>query len=115
MAGSFISYQHSLGLANCATGGCTLTVEQLAEQALSDHVHFVARSSSLKFTYLPDLKTLRIDGCLPTYYLKQIVQETLRELPGVEGIDNRISVVGRAALIGELEADRKADFRRVPT
>lgn len=115
MAGSFISCQRSSGLTNCAAGGRTLTVEQLAEQALSDHVHFVARSGSLKFTYVPDLKILRIDGCLPTYYLKQIAQETLRELPEVEGIDNRISVVGRAALIGELEADRETAVRRVRT
>ena len=115
MAGSSISSHRSSYLSSCATDCRALSVEQLAEQALSDHVHFVARSRSLKFTYLPELKTLRIDGCLPTYYLKQIVQETLRELPEVEEIDNRISVVGRTALIGELEADRRVEFRRVRT
>jgi osmotically-inducible protein OsmY len=32
-------------------------------------------------------------GCLPTYYLKQIAQEVVAHLEGVERIDNQIQVV----------------------
>ncbi len=32
-------------------------------------------------------------GCLPTYYLKQIAQEVVARLEGVEAIDNQIQVV----------------------
>jgi hypothetical protein len=37
---------------------------------------------------------LRLTGKLPTFYLKQLVQETVRHIPGVQGIHNDITVVG---------------------
>ena len=36
---------------------------------------------------------LVLRGCLPTYYLKQVAQEVVASLPGVERIDNQIQVV----------------------
>ncbi len=36
---------------------------------------------------------LALRGCLPTYYLKQIAQEVVARLEGVEAIDNQIQVV----------------------
>jgi hypothetical protein len=36
---------------------------------------------------------LSVSGPLPSFYLKQMVQETLRNLVGVVQIDNRINVV----------------------
>ena len=39
---------------------------------------------------------LVLRGCLPTYYLKQIAQEAVAPLEGVERIDNRIQVVPTA-------------------
>jgi osmotically-inducible protein OsmY len=36
---------------------------------------------------------LILNGCLPTYYLKQLAQEAVARLHGVERIDNRIEVV----------------------
>ncbi len=50
----------------------------------------------------PALKTISCDwlggvlvlrGCLPSYYLKQIAQEAVVSLEGVERIDNQIQVV----------------------
>ena len=35
-------------------------------------------------------------GCLPTYYLKQVAQEVVAHLEGVERIDNQIEVVSPA-------------------
>ena len=36
---------------------------------------------------------LVLRGCLPTYYLKQIAQEAVAHLKGVERLDNQIQVV----------------------
>jgi osmotically-inducible protein OsmY len=36
---------------------------------------------------------LILRGCLPSYYLKQIAQEAVASLEGVERIDNQIQVV----------------------
>jgi osmotically-inducible protein OsmY len=36
---------------------------------------------------------LVLRGCLPTYYLKQVAQEVVARLEGVEMIDNQIQVV----------------------
>jgi osmotically-inducible protein OsmY len=36
---------------------------------------------------------LTLNGCLPTYYLKQVAQEAVARLNGVERVDNRIEVV----------------------
>jgi osmotically-inducible protein OsmY len=35
---------------------------------------------------------LVLRGCLPTYYLKQVAQEAVTHLEGVERIDNQIEV-----------------------
>ncbi|MBV9123610.1 MAG: BON domain-containing protein [Planctomycetes bacterium] len=42
---------------------------------------------------------LTLRGCVPTYYLKQVAQEAVAQVPGVERIENRIAVLtsGRAA------------------
>jgi len=47
---------------------------------------------------------LYLTGKLPTYYLKQLVQETLRRLKGVEQIVNGIDVV---TLIGNASLSEK--------
>jgi hypothetical protein len=36
--------------------------------------------------------TLVLEGRLPTYYLKQMLQTVLRDVDGVDEIDNRIAV-----------------------
>jgi hypothetical protein len=38
---------------------------------------------------------------LPTFYLKQLVQETIRHIPGVQGIRNEIAVVNAAGVSSE--------------
>jgi hypothetical protein len=46
-------------------------------------------------------KTLCLSGRLPTFYLKQLVQETIRHIPGVQSIHNEISVVSAAGMSSE--------------
>jgi osmotically-inducible protein OsmY len=43
---------------------------------------------------------LVLRGCLPTYYLKQVAQEVVAHLEGVEGVENQIQVVPGASRSG---------------
>lgn len=36
--------------------------------------------------------TLKLRGSLPTFHLKQVLQATLRNLPGVSTVENRVEV-----------------------
>lgn len=38
---------------------------------------------------------LVLSGCLPSYYLKQQLQEVVRRVAGVRGIENRVEVATR--------------------
>ncbi len=61
-----------------------------AQTLIESHPQFVGRSRLFKFEY--DGDTLIIHGAVPTFYLKQMLQTTLRNLDGVRLIDNRVSV-----------------------
>jgi hypothetical protein len=43
---------------------------------------------------------LCLTGRLPTFYLKQLVQETVRHIPGVKGVWNEITVIEGASRSG---------------
>jgi hypothetical protein len=64
----------------------------LARESLEKHPHFRGRSSNVCIEQRG--RMLRLTGKLPTFYLKQLVQETVRHIPGVQGVLNDISVVG---------------------
>jgi len=66
-------------------------LERRASEALASHPHFVGRSAVLQLEN--DGKYLVVSGSLPSFYLKQLVQEVLMRVDGVERIDNRIDVV----------------------
>jgi osmotically-inducible protein OsmY len=40
---------------------------------------------------------LVLRGCLPSYYLKQVAQEAVASLDGVEAVDNLIDIVRTAS------------------
>ena len=63
----------------------------LARQHLEDHPHFRGRLSGLRIEHRG--RTLFLSGRLPTFYLKQLVQEAVRHLPGVQRVRNEIDVV----------------------
>lgn len=65
------------------------TVVREARRILSEHRTLGNRVESLLFTC--DCGVLTIEGELPTYYEKQLLQESLMQLAGVT-IDNRASV-----------------------
>jgi osmotically-inducible protein OsmY len=61
----------------------------LAERCLRSNSYLALKNISCD--WLDGVLVLR--GCLPTYYLKQIAQEAVAPLEGVERIDNQIQVV----------------------
>ena len=61
----------------------------LAERCLRSNLYLALKT--ITCDWLDGVLVLR--GCLPTYYLKQIAQEAVASLEGVERIDNQIQVV----------------------
>ncbi len=63
----------------------------IARQYLESHPHFRGRTNGVRIVHEgPDLF---LTGRLPTFYLKQLVQEAMRHVPGVQYVYNRIDVV----------------------
>ncbi len=68
------------------------TAEQVAERAESElrrNAYFALKNIACEYRE----GVLTLNGCLPTYYLKQVAQEAVARLDGVQRIDNRIEVV----------------------
>ena len=65
----------------------------LAERRLRSNPYLALKNVSCG--WLDGVLVLR--GCLPSYYLKQIAQEAVASLAGVERIDNQIQVVTPAS------------------
>lgn len=63
----------------------------VARTYLESHPHFRGRMNDVAITQ--DGRTLLLTGRLPTFYLKQLVQEAVRRVPGVYGVRNMIDVV----------------------
>jgi hypothetical protein len=66
-----------------------VSINELAERRLRSNPYLALKS--LLCVYLDGVLFLR--GCLPTYYLKQLAQEAVADLNGVDRIDNQIQVV----------------------
>ena len=65
------------------------SLQAVAERAL--HSGPYPALKKLSCDYRGGVLVLR--GCLPSYYLKQLAQEVVAHLEGVEGVDNQIQVV----------------------
>jgi hypothetical protein len=63
----------------------------LARYHLENHPHFRGRVNEVAIDH--DGRTLVLSGRLPTFYLKQLVQEAVRHVPGVQIVRNTIDVV----------------------
>jgi BON domain len=69
----------------------TVNLSDLARKELEHHPHFRGRSGGIVIEQRG--KSLLVSGRLPSFYLKQLVQETLRHVPGVQSVSNDIQVV----------------------
>ena len=63
----------------------------VARRKLEQHPHFHGHTTNLQIKQRGE--TLYLSGRLPSFYLKQLVQEALLSLPGVREIDNGIDVI----------------------
>lgn len=61
----------------------------LAEQCLRNSPYLALR----RIACLPLGHAIVLRGCLPTYYLKQMAQSLVSQVPGVEQVQNEIEVV----------------------
>ena len=67
--------------------------ERATEQArrvLAQHPHFRGRADVIKFFERDDV--LLVYGQVPSFYLKQVLQSALRDVPGISRIDNQVDV-----------------------
>ena len=83
----------------CAILRLPLPVEEQARQHLLANCPYAFCFKDIRFDFADGVLTLR--GRLPTFYLKQILQSFLRDLAGVEQIDNQVDVVSATGLSSE--------------
>ena len=72
------------------------SIEQAAKRSASEGCPYAFYFGQLTYHCANGVLTLR--GKLPTFYLKQMLQTRLRELEGVEDIDNQVEVVNATGL-----------------
>ena len=86
---------HHVQLLSCSPGA------DAADVQIRPNAAELAQAKLANSSYLP-LRTLRCDdhegvlalrGQVPTYYLKQLAQTVVRDIPGVEVINNQVLVV----------------------
>jgi hypothetical protein len=68
-------------------------VRQAAER-LGAYEHIRAHAKRISFEFCDGVLTAK--GTLPSFYLKQVLQTVLRDLPGVVRIENRVVVDAQA-------------------
>lgn len=73
-------------------------IEQSAKALLESTSHFVGRAHLFDFRCSDDVLIVR--GCVPTYYLKQILQTVLKNVDGVRLVDNQVMVDMSAGIVG---------------
>lgn len=68
-----------------------LPTERAARELLSRSIHFQSRADRFVFRRQDDV--LVVEGVVPTFYLKQVLQCLLRNLDDVRRVDNRVKVI----------------------
>ena len=66
-------------------------VRAAAESLIANNYHFRGRSNCVRCR--PQGRILYLDGMVPTHFLKDLACRIVKDLPGVERIVNRITVV----------------------
>ena len=75
---------------------------------LENHPHFRGRSSWVQARSRGNV--LRLSGCLPSFYLKQLVQSIARTVPNVQRVVNRIWVRDACGTSPSLGVIRETDL-----
>jgi hypothetical protein len=66
-------------------------IEERAHDIIDTQQHFQRRAD--RFVFECDDGVLTVWGSVPSFFLKQILQNALRLVPGVREVDNRVTVV----------------------
>ena len=69
------------------------SIDKLASECVRSHPRLYSVFDVLDFD--SECRTLIVRGVVPTFHLKQLLQESLRELPGVDRVDNQVDVASR--------------------
>ena len=72
------------------------SLEESARRRLAEMCSYAFCFNQVTFRYVQGVLVLR--GRLPSFYLKQVLQTLLRDLEGVERIDNQVEVVSATGL-----------------
>ena len=72
------------------------SVELLAWRRLAEKCAYAFCFNQITFSYSAGI--LKLEGRLPSFYLKQVLQTLLRDLDGVTRIDNRVDVANPSGL-----------------
>jgi len=91
-----ITVERPAASANLADGSQRPAVELLARRQLAEKCAYAFCFNQVTFSYSQGILTL--NGRLPSYYLKQVLQTLLRGIEGVTRIDNRVDVVSPTGL-----------------
>ncbi len=82
-----------------ATPNCVdQSLEEMARHALASHPHFRSRVDNFAFSHQGE--SLIVQGQVPTFYLKQLVQSVLAKADCVRRIDNQIMVISCTGVSG---------------
>jgi len=71
-------------------------IEEAARQRVADNCPYWYYFKSIAYEFDEGVLTLR--GRVPSFYLKQVLQEVLADLPAIEWIDNHVEVVNSSGL-----------------
>lgn len=66
------------------------SVVSLIRERLDKHPHFRGRTHLIQIRSNAD--SVVVSGRVPTYYLKQLLQEVVKLVPDIGNIDNRVDV-----------------------
>jgi hypothetical protein len=76
---------------DCVCPGIGDAIVASIRERLEQHPHFRGRTSLLTIESIDG--AIVVSGRLPSYYLKQLLQEAIKEIPDVSQIDNHVDVV----------------------
>jgi hypothetical protein len=66
-------------------------IARRARDLVARHPHFYGRADIFEFQCSDNVLLVR--GRVPTFYLKQLLQDALKKLDGVHRVDNRVDVL----------------------
>jgi hypothetical protein len=74
-------------------------VARRARDLVASHPHFFGRAEIFEFECSENVLVVR--GRVPTFYLKQLLQDALKKLDGVRRVDNRVDVLAYSSSGGQ--------------